>query len=168
MVFRQDPDVIIVGEMRDLETVATAISAAETGHLVLSTLHTLDSSQTIDRIIDSFPQNQQRQVRIQLSQVMRGIIAQRLLKTKNQKGRIAAVEIMTNSPGVSDQILSGRTNELYETLRSSVENFRMQTFEQSLAALLVHDLITYEVARDTCQRPSELDAALRTLFPDFV
>jgi len=168
MVFRQDPDVIVIGEMRDLETISTAMSAAETGHLVLSTLHTLDSSQTVDRVVDSFPQNQQRQIRIQLSQVLRGIISQRLIPTKNREGRCAAVEIMTNSPAISDLLLNGKTGELYDTIRASVENYGMQTLEQSIAALLVHDMITYEVARNASQRVSDLDIALRGLFPDYI
>ncbi len=168
MIFRQDPDVIIVGEMRDLETISTAMSAAETGHLVISTLHTLDASQTIDRIIDSFPQAQQRQIRIQLAMVLKGIISQRLLPTKNGTGRCAAVEIMTNSPGIADLILEGKSGELYDTIRASVENYGMQTLEQSLAALLVYDKVTYEEARNTSQRVSELDIALRTLFPDYM
>ncbi|GAG24454.1 unnamed protein product, partial [marine sediment metagenome] len=168
MVFRQDPDVIVIGEMRDLETVSTAMTAAETGHLVLSTLHTLDAAQTVDRIVDSFPQGQHRQIRIQLSQILQGIISQRLLPRKDHMGRVAAVEIMTNSPAVADHLLNGRTGDLYEAIRASVENFSMQTLEQSLVALMVHDRISYEDARNACQRISELDAALRSLYPDYV
>lgn len=168
MVFRQDPDVIVIGEMRDLETIQTAMGAAETGHLVLSTLHTLDAAQTVDRIIDSFPQAHQRQVRIQLSQVFRGVISQRLVPTADGQGRISSVEIMTNSPGISELLLSGRTSELYDTIRASVENFHMQTLEQSLVSLVVYGKITYEEARNTCQRISELDAALRALYPDYI
>ena len=168
MVFRQDPDVIVIGEMRDLETIQTAMSAAETGHLVLSTLHTLDCAQTIDRIVDSFPQAQQRQVRIQLSQVFKGFVAQRLVPTKDGKGRVGAIEIMTNSPAVSDLLLEGKTHEIYETIRSSVENFGMQTLEQSLVSLVVYGKITYDAARSVAQRISELDAALRALYTDFI
>jgi twitching motility protein PilT len=168
MVFRQDPDVIVVGEMRDLETISTAMGAAETGHLVLSTLHTLDASQTLDRIVDSFPQQQHRQVRIQLSQTMRGIVSQRLVPNADGTGRVAAVEILTNSPAVSDHLLNGRTNDIYETMRGSVENFHMQTLEQSLTALVVNEQITYEEARNTSLRISELDSAMRALFPDYV
>jgi twitching motility protein PilT len=168
MVFRQDPDVIVIGEMRDLETVSAAMTAAETGHLVLSTLHTLDAAQTVDRIVDSFPQTQHRQVRIQLSQTLRGIVSQRLVVKKGGQGRVAAIEIMTNSPAISDQLLNGKTGELYETLRSSVENFGMQTLEQSLTALVVNDAVSYETARDACSRISELDASIRALFPDYV
>ncbi len=167
MVFRQDPDVIVIGEMRDLETISTAMSAAETGHLVLSTLHTLDAPQTIDRIVDSFPQGQHRQIRIQLSQILRGIISQRLLPRIDKKGRAAAVEIMTNSPAISDHLLNGRTGDLYDAIRGSVENFHMQTLEQSLVALMVYEQISYEEARNTCQRISELDSALRALYPDY-
>ena len=168
MIFRQDPDVIVIGEMRDLETIQTAMSAAETGHLVLSTLHTLDCAQTIDRIVDSFPQAQQRQVRIQLSQVFRGIIAQRLVPRADGQGRVGAIEVMTNSPAVADLLLEGKTHEIYETIRASVENFGMQTLEQSLVSLLVYGEITYDAARSVAQRISELDAALRALYTDFI
>ncbi len=167
MVFRQDPDVIVIGEMRDLETISTAMSAAETGHLVLSTLHTLDAPQTVDRVVDSFPQGQHRQIRIQLSQILRGIISQRLIPKIDKKGRSAAVEIMTNSPAIADHLLNGRTGDLYETIRGSVENFHMQTLEQSLVSLMVHERIAYEEARNACQRISELDSALRALYPDY-
>lgn len=168
MVFRQDPDVIVIGEMRDLETISAGMTAAETGHLVLTTLHTLDAPQTVDRIVDSFPQAQQRQIRIQLSQALHGIVSQRLVPRADKQGRAAAVEIMTNSPAVADHLLNGRTGDLYDTIRSSVENFSMQTLEQSLTSLIVNDVITYEDARNACQRISELDAALRSLFPDYV
>lgn len=168
MVFRQDPDVIVIGEMRDLETIQTAMSAAETGHLVLSTLHTLDAAQTVDRIIDSFPMAQQRQVRIQLSQVFKGVISQRLVPTADGTGRVAAIEILLNSPAMADLLLDGRTNEIYEVIRGSVENFGMQTLEQSLVSLTVYGKIRYEDARNSCQRISELDAALRALYPDYV
>lgn len=168
MVFRQDPDVIVIGEMRDLETISTAMSAAETGHLVISTLHTVDAAQTIDRIIDSFPQTQQRQVRIQLSQILKGVVSQRLIPLKEGTGRIAAVEVMTNTPATSDLLLNGKTMDIYETIRASVENFNMQTLEQSLVALVVHDKITYEEARNAAGRISELDAAMRALFPDYI
>jgi Tfp pilus assembly pilus retraction ATPase PilT len=144
------------------------MSAAETGHLVLSTLHTLDAAQTVDRIVDSFPQNQHRQIRIQLSQTLRGIIAQRLVPMKDKKGRAAAVEIMTNSPAISDHLLNGRTGDLYDSIRASVENFGMQTLEQSIVALMVHDKVDYETARNSCQRISELDSALRALYLDYV
>ncbi|MEW5946445.1 MAG: PilT/PilU family type 4a pilus ATPase [bacterium] len=168
MVFRQDPDTIVIGEMRDLDTISTAMGAAETGHLVLSTLHTMDAPQTVDRIIDSFPQQQQRQIRIQFSQTLQGIISQRLVNLKNGRGRYAAVEILINSPAVSDMLLDGKTGDLYEAMRSSVEDFGMQTLEQSLAALTVHELIDYDEAKLHASRLTELDNALRALFPDYV
>ncbi|HOX29509.1 MAG TPA: type IV pili twitching motility protein PilT, partial [bacterium] len=121
----------------------------------------LDAAQTVDRIVDSFPQAQHRQIRIQLSQTLRGIISQRLIPRIDLKGRVAAIEVLTNSPAISDHLLNGRTGDLYETLRGSVENFNMQTLEQSLSALLVYEKISYEAARNSCQRVSELDAALR-------
>ncbi|MFH1538341.1 MAG: PilT/PilU family type 4a pilus ATPase, partial [bacterium] len=167
MVFRQDPDVIVIGEMRDLETIQTAMGAAETGHLVLSTLHTMDASQTADRIIDSFPQTAQRQVRLQFSQTLRGIISQRLVKRADEEGRYAAVEIMINSPTIAERLLEGRTGELYEAMRSSVEDFGMQTLEQSLVALRVHEIIDLKEAQHAASRLPDLDNAMRALFPDY-
>ncbi len=167
MIFRQDPDVIVIGEMRDHEAMQTSITAAETGHLVMGTLHTSDATQTIDRIIDLFPANQQKQVRIQLSQSLKGILSQRLVSRKNGNGRIAAVEILLWSPIIAELILEGRSAEIYDVIRTSVENYYMQTFEQSFAALVVFDEITYEEARANSQRVSELDASLRALFPDY-
>ena len=161
MIFRQDPDVIVIGEMRDLETIQTAMSAAETGHLVYSTLHTQDASQTIDRIIDAFPASQQRQVRIQISQVLRGVISQRLVPRRDGKGRIAAVEVMLNSPVIAGLLLDGHTSEIYEAMRSSVENFGMQTLEQSLVSLVNTGKVSMNDALASVLNPGELTELLR-------
>lgn len=162
---RQDPDVIMVGEMRDPETVATVITAAETGHLVFSTLHTNDTGQTIDRILDTFPPNQQSQVRFQLSQVLRGTVSMQLVRRKDGSGRIAALEILRHSPDVEKLIAQGRTAELLERLETSVAPYKMQSMNQSLLALLVNDTITYEEAMSRSNDPDDLDLKLRRLFP---
>ncbi|MEW6203142.1 MAG: type IV pilus twitching motility protein PilT [bacterium] len=168
MVFRQDPDVIVIGEMRDLDTIQTAMGAAETGHLVLSTLHTMDAAQTVDRIVDSFPSSQQHQIRVQFSQTLKGILSQRLVNRMDIAGRYAAVEILTNSPSVSELLLNGKTGELYETIRTSVEDYGMQTLEQSLICLSVHEIIDYEEAVRAAARIPELEGALRSLYPDYI
>ena len=142
---RQDPDVIMVGEMRDLATIETAITASETGHLVLSTLHTNSASQSIDRIMDSFPANQQKQVRMQLAQVLQAIISLKLLPRKGG-GRISAVEICRTSPIIAKLIGENRIEEIDEEMAKSVSYYKMQTLNQSLTALLVNEQITMEDA----------------------
>src|SRR5213079_884015 len=134
---RQDPDVIMVGEMRDVETIQTVLTAAETGHLVFSTLHTNNAAQTIDRIIDAFPVDQHKQIRSQLSLVLRGIISLKLVKTK-EGSMTAAVEVMKNSPRIAKLIEEGQTKDILEEMESSVGLYRMQSMNQSLIALLVH------------------------------
>ncbi len=161
---RQDPDVIMVGEMRDVETMQTVLTAAETGHLVFSTLHTNNSSQTIDRVIDAFPVDQHKQIRSQLSLVLRGIISLKLVKTKD--GRLtAAVEILKNSPRVAKLIEEGATKDIHDEIESSVGLYRMQSMNQSLIALLVHQKITYEDAMALSSDPDDLSLKLRKLFP---
>ncbi len=162
-VFRQDPDVIVIGEMRDFETMHTAITAAETGHIVFSTLHTNDASQTIDRILDSFPTDQQHQLRIQLSMTLRAIISQRLVKTRDGEGRVAAVEILINTPHIADLIVQEQTSGLYDSIRTSVEGFGMQTLEQSLVALMVNGVIDYNESLTVSNRKSEIERAIREL-----
>lgn len=132
---REDPDVILVGEMRDLETIATAITAAETGHLVFATLHTPDASQTIDRIIDSFPPNQQMQVRLQLAGVLKAIYAQRLLPHKSGRGRVAVVEVLVNTPAIANLIRTGKVHQIKSVIQTSAR-YGMQTMEQDLNRLL--------------------------------
>jgi twitching motility protein PilT len=161
---RQDPDVIMVGEMRDLDTIQTVLTAAETGHLVFSTLHTNNAAQTLDRIIDAFPPDQHKQIRAQLSLVLRGIISLKLVKTKEGK-MTAAVEVLKNSPRIAKLIEEGATKDIHEEIESSVGLYRMQTMNQSLIALLVHQKITYEDAMALSSDPDDLSLKLRKLFP---
>ena len=161
---RQDPDVIMVGEMRDVETIQTVMTAAETGHLVLSTLHTNNAAQTIDRIIDAFPPDQHKQIRSQLALVLRGIISLKLLRTVTGT-MTAAVEILKNSPRVAKLIEEGNTKDILEEMESSVGLYRMQSMNQSLVALLVHQKITYEEAMALASDPDDLSLKLRKLFP---
>ena len=161
---RQDPDVIMVGEMRDVETIGTVLTAAETGHLVFSTLHTNNAAQTIDRIIDSFPVDQHKQIRSQLGLVLRGIISLKLVKTREGK-LTAAVEILKNTPQIAKMIEDGHTKDILEAMESSVGVFRMQSMNQSLIALLVHQKITYEEAMALASDPDDLSLKLRKLFP---
>lgn len=155
-VLRQDPDVILIGEMRDLETMSIAMTAAETGHLVFSTLHTNDAVQSVDRIIDSFPVNQQQQIRIQLSLVLQGVISQRLLNRADGSGRVAAVEIMINSPTIKKLIEEGKTSEIHKAIESSVLYYRMQTLDQSLIELYNNGLIVFEEALSVSTDAEEL------------
>lgn len=143
---RQDPDVILVGEMRDLETISTAITAAETGHLVLATLHTNSASQTINRIIDVFPPYQQSQVRIQLASVLAGIISQRLLPNIDGTGRLAATEILMNQPAVANLIRNEKVDQITNILQTSSSQ-GMHTLEMSVNKLLEKNAITKETAR---------------------
>ena len=162
---RQDPDVIMVGEMRDLDTVSTVLTAAETGHLVFSTLHTNNASQTIDRIIDLFPPDQQQQVRSQLAQVLRAVVSMQLVNRADGQGRVAAVEILTHSPKISTNIEHGEIREIHDEIENSVAYFRMQTMNQSLVALLANGVITYDIAREKSNDPDDLSLKLRKLFP---
>ena len=162
---RQDPDVIMVGEMRDLETMATAITAAETGHLVFSTLHTNNAAQTVDRIIDSYPADQQTQVRGQLALVLRAIVSMQLVADQEGKDRIPACEILVNAPKVSKHIENGEIKEILEEMENSVNFYHMQSMNQSLIALLAHNKITYEQAIDASAEPDDLSLKLREMFP---
>jgi len=142
---RQDPDVILVGEMRDLETIATAITAAETGHLVLATLHTRDAAQTVNRIIDVFPSHQQTQIRIQVASSLQGIIAQTLLTRKGGKGRVAAAEILINTIAIGNLIRSQKAHELHTYIQSGRQH-GMKTMADSLAELVQKDVVSREEA----------------------
>src|SRR5690625_2460745 len=142
---RQDPDVILVGEMRDLETISTAITAAETGHLVLATLHTNSAAQTINRIIDVFPPYQQSQVRIQLASVLEGIISQRLLRDTSGTGRVAATEIMLNLPAIANLIRNEKVDQIDNILQTN-RGQGMHTLEMSIKELLEKNMISYETA----------------------
>ena len=162
---RQDPDVIMVGEMRDLETMATAITAAETGHLVFSTLHTNNAAQTVDRIIDSYPADQQTQIRGQLGLVLRAIVSMQLVEDKDQQKRLPACEILVNSPKISKHITNGEIKEILEEMENSVNFYRMQSMNQSLIGLLAHNQITYEQAVEASPEPDDLSLKLREMFP---
>jgi len=144
---RQDPDVILVGEMRDLETIETALTAAETGHLVMSTLHTLDATETINRIISAFPPYQQKQVRLQLSSVLKGVVSQRLVPRADGKGRVPATEVLLATARVRELIEDkDRTKEIPDAIAQGNVSYGMQTFDQSLMWLLKSGMITYEEA----------------------
>lgn len=144
-VLREDPDVILVGEMRDLETISIALTAAETGHLVLSTLHTVGAVQTIDRIIDVFPPYQQQQIRIQLAVVVKGIISQQLLSRKDEKGRIAALEVMTATDAIKNMIREGKTHQIESSMQTGIK-YGMKTMDMSLVELYKKEFISYESA----------------------
>ena len=161
---RQDPDVIMVGEMRDVDTIQTVLTAAETGHLVFSTLHTNNAAQTLDRIIDAFPADQHKQIRSQLSLVLRGIISLKLVKTTSGK-MTAAVEVLKNSPRIAKLIDEGVTKDILEEVESSVGLYRMQSMNQSLIALLAHQKITYQDAMALSSDPDDLSLKIRKLFP---
>ena len=147
---RQDPDIILVGEMRDLETISTAITAAETGHLVLATLHTTSAAQTIDRIIDVFEPYQQRQIRLQLANVLLGIISQRLFPLKGRSGRIAATEILINNPSIANLIRSEKIHQIENVIQTSRAQ-GMHTLEMSIRELVDKGLISYEMAKSYLQ-----------------
>jgi twitching motility protein PilT len=157
---RQDPDVILVGEMRDLETIEIGLTAAETGHLVLSTLHTADAAETVTRVVTSFPPHHQNQVRLQLAGMLRGIICQRLIPRKDGRGRVPAVEILVATARIRELILDpARFREIPEAIAQGQETYGMQTFDQSLHSLLQADLISYEEALAQSSNPD--DFALR-------
>src|SRR6059036_473927 len=158
-VLRQDPDVILVGEMRDLETISTAITAAETGHLVFATLHTQDAPQTIDRVIDVFPPHQQQQVRVQLAASLQGILTQQLLPSKNGSGRAVACEILVATPAVRNLVREGKTHMIYSAMQAGGK-FGMVTMDQSLADLVRRGKITYELALERCHNAEDLGKLL--------
>lgn len=146
---RQDPDVILVGEMRDMETISIALTAAETGHLVLSTLHTVGAVKTMDRIIDVFPTHQQQQVRIQLSTVLEGIISQQLLAKSDENGRVAAFELMVSTPAIRNLIRESKTHQIQSVIQTGAK-YGMKTMDSSLAELCMNGLITDDEALDHC------------------
>src|SRR4051794_18861969 len=156
---RQDPDVILVGEMRDLETMSTALTAAETGHLVFATLHTQDTAQTVDRIVDSFPPAQQHQVRTQLSIALQGIVTQQLIPTADGSGRVCACEVLVPTPAVRNLIREGKTHQLYSALQTGGQH-GMQTMDASLAELVRRGKLTHKVAESRSSTPEELKRLL--------
>jgi twitching motility protein PilT len=158
-VLREDPDVVLVGEMRDLETIASALTIAETGHLVLATLHTNSAAQTIDRIVDVFPEEQQSQIRMQLSNTIEAVFSQRLIPSL-PSGRTIAYEVMLGSTAIKTTIREGKTHQIESILQTSSE-VGMSTIERSLAELVRAGKITMEVAQSWSLRPEELNRLVR-------
>lgn len=155
-VLRQDPDVILVGEMRDLDTIHLAITAAETGHLVFGTLHTVDSIQTVDRIVDVFPTHQQQQIRMQLSVNLVGVVSQTLVKRKDGRGRIAAHEVMVATSAIRNLIRENKTYQIGSIIQTGARQ-KMITLDHALANLVERDLVTKENARERAKDPGEFD-----------
>jgi twitching motility protein PilT len=153
---RQDPDVILVGEMRDLETISTALHAAETGHLVFSTLHTLDAVETINRIIAVFPPPEQKQVRMQLGATLRAVISQRLVKRADGAGRVPACEILISTAFVRECVMTPeKTRMVHEAIAAGTSQYGMQTFDQSLYDLYSQGLVSYETALENASNPDD-------------
>jgi len=155
-VLRQDPDVILVGEMRDLETISLAVTAAETGHLVFGTLHTQDAPQTVDRIIDVFPSHQQSQVRAQLANALQGIITQVLIPTRDGEGRAVACEVLVPTPGVRNLIREGKNHQIYSAMQTGGK-YGMQTMDAALLDLIRRGRISREEAEKRSSNPEELE-----------
>ncbi len=154
-VLRQDPDVILVGEMRDLETIGTALTAAETGHLVFATLHTQDAPQSIDRVIDVFPSHQQSQIRVQLAASLQGVVTQQLVPVAGGRGRAVSVEVLVATPAVRNLVREGKIHQIYSTMQAGAR-YGMQTMDQSLAALVKSRRITLETALERAANPDDL------------
>ena len=154
-VLRQDPDVILVGEMRDLETISLAITAAETGHLVFGTLHTQDAPQTVDRIIDVFPPHQQHQIRAQLANALQGVITQTLIPRRDGEGRVVACEVLVPTPGVRNLIREGKNHQIYSAMQTGGK-FGMQTMDAALVDLVRRKRISREEAERRSSNPEEL------------
>lgn len=158
---RQDPDVIFIGEMRDQETVQAALSAAETGHLVISTLHTIDATETVNRIIEFFPPHQQKQIRIALAGSLRGIISQRLLLRKDGKGRVPAIEVLVTNGRIFDLIVNAEQTHMIHDVIAESEFYGMQTFDQSLLELYKNDLVNLEDAIAASSNPHDFQIMIR-------
>lgn len=158
---REDPDIILVGEMRDIETIEMALHAAETGHLVLSTLHTLDAKETINRVVSVFPSNDQKRIRSTLSSVLNAIISQRLLKTKGG-GRIAAIELMFKTPRIEQIIIEDRDSEIVEAIAEGRGIYHTQTFDQHLFELVTSNIVDEKVALRKATSPSDLKLKLES------
>jgi twitching motility protein PilT len=165
---REDPDVVLVGEMRDLETMEAALKLAETGHLTLATLHTNSAAQTVTRVIDAFPAHQQAQIRTQLSLVLEGIVCQALLPKASGKGRVAALEILVATPAIRNLIRDDKIHQIYGTMQAGQEKYGMQTMNQALARFVERHIVTREVAFSTSSNRDELVTILergRTAMP---
>ncbi|HVF52660.1 MAG TPA: PilT/PilU family type 4a pilus ATPase [Actinomycetota bacterium] len=155
-VLRQDPDIILVGEMRDLETISSALTAAETGHLVFGTLHTQDAPQSVDRVIDVFPPHQQQQIRIQLAGTLAGVVSQQLVPTPDGKGRVVAAEVLVVTPAVKNLIREGKTHQIYTSMQAGGK-FGMQVMDQHLAELVKMGKCTYEMALERSHHIEEFN-----------
>jgi twitching motility protein PilT len=155
-VLRQDPDIIMVGELRDLETISIALTAAETGHLVFATLHTQDAPQTIDRVIDVFPTNQQQQVRVQLAGALQGVVCQQLVSTADGNDRVVAVELMMATAAIRNLIREGKTHQVVSAMQAGARH-GMQTMDQSLADLVRRGYISYEQGLERCHHAEEFN-----------
>ena len=159
-ILRQDPDIVLIGEMRDLETISAALTLAETGHLVLSTLHTNSAVQTINRIIDIFPEKQQPQVRAQLSLILQGVLSQQLIARQDERGRVLALEVMIPNAAIRNLIREAKVHQVYSQMQVGQSRFGMQTMTQSLLDLYSRRLITYDEAVAHATEPDELKPML--------
>ena len=160
-VLRQDPDVILVGELRDLETISTALTAAETGHLVFATLHTQDAPQTIDRVIDVFPTNQQEQIRVMLAATLEGVVTQQLIVTADGTGRVPCSEVLVCTSAIRNLIRQSKTHQIYSLMQVGA-SFGMQTMDQGLAALVKQGVISEAIAYDRSSNEEDLRNHLTT------
>jgi twitching motility protein PilT len=160
---RQDPDVVLIGEMRDSETIDTALKAAETGHLLMSTLHTPDAVTTIMRIIAMFPPEEQDVVRIRIAESLNAVISQRLLPRKDGTGRVVAAEVMVVTPAIRDLILEARIGEIRDFISDGRETYQMQTFDQHLVDLVNADLVSFEIAKAASTRPADFELQMKVL-----
>jgi len=165
-VLRQDPDVVLIGEMRDLETIEAALTVSETGHMTLATLHTNSAVQTMNRIIDVFPPHQQEQIRVQLSFVLEGILAQQLIPKKSGMGRVLAVEVLVPNPAIRNLIREDKIHQIYSMMQTGQTKFGMQTMNQSLFDLYSRRLISYEDAVGRSPVPDELIAVIQKGMPE--
>ena len=156
---REDPDVILVGEMRDLETISIAVTAAETGHLVFSTLHTVGAASTVDRVIDVFPPHQQQQIRIQLAAVLESVISQQLIPTTDGKGRVAAYEIMHATAAIKNLIREGKTHQMASIIQTN-KKYGMQTMDDAIFELYLKRKISPEQAVNFAQDPASIERKL--------
>jgi twitching motility protein PilT len=155
-VLRQDPDIILVGEMRDLETISVALTAAETGHLVFATLHTQDAAQTIDRVIDVFPSHQQEQVRVQLAGSLQGVVCQTLCRTRDGRGRAVATEVLVATPAIRNLVREGKTHQIYSAMQAGAKH-GMHTMDQHLADLVMRGTISYEMGLEKCHHVEDFN-----------
>ena len=161
---REDPDTVLVGEMRDTETIDIALKAAETGHLLFSTLHTQNAVKTLSRIVSVFPREEQEMVRVRLAETIQAIVSQRLLPRKSGVGRVAAVEVMIATSTIRDLILDPhRTDEIVDLIAEGREQYQSQTFDQHLMELVSNDLVSFEVAKAAATNPSDFELKMRTL-----